>query len=416
MENANQPFGQAIRKRWICYAMLTTLAVVSVSLAAAPTGAPSPAAAVILETKAICREPGRLLGPKSVYGYDADGHPRTLTAVIEDDRYVGWPTILRCANGELIVGFSGDRDAHICPWGRTQLIHSADNGSTWSAPETITNTPLDDRDVGIIETARGTLLVSWFTSLAFASPTYPDAHERYARHAEKITPEVRAEWLGNWVRRSVDHGKTWQRPVRTTVSAPHGPIQLRDGRLLYVGTVERDAGRAIMAAESRDDGCTWAELAALPPPLDRADGAGLSEPHVVELRSGKLLALVRNEPRDRQCFLLQSESSDGGKTWSRLHATPLWGYPPHLLQLANGWVLVVYGHRREPFGERACVSRDEGVSWNLADEVALNVAPTPDLGYPSSVQLADGSILTVYYQSPGPGRPTQLMSTHWRLR
>ncbi|HMI02102.1 MAG TPA: sialidase family protein [Pedobacter sp.] len=92
------------------------------------------------------------------------------------------------------------------------------------------------------------------------------------------------------------------------------------------------------------------------------------------------------------------------------------GIPPHLIQLANGWIVVVYGYRREPFGERACVSRDEGKTWDIANEIVLNNAASRDLGYPSSVQLKDGSILTVYYQAEKFGQPTSLLSTHWRIK
>lgn len=376
---------------------------------------PESAIATIIETKVICREPGRFLGEGTEFGVDGNGHLAILKRVTEPDRYLGWGTLAKTREGELIVAFSGDRDAHVCPWGKTQLIRSSDQGKTWSAPVTITNTPLDDRDAGLIQTQSGALLVSWFTSMAFASPTYATAYARYGRHAEKITPEVRAQWLGNWVRRSEDGGKTWLPPVRTVSTAPHGPIQLRDGRLLYVGIGRIDGAPAVAVEQSQDDGRSWSVATRIP--LPPTGMAGLSEPHVIELSSGKLLAMIRSEPKDRtQCFLLQSESTDGGRTWSVARSTGLWGYPPHLAQLKNGWVLASYGYRRPPFGERACISRDEGRTWNLADEVMLSAGPSADLGYPSSVQLDDGSILTVYYQTEKPGEPTRFMSTHWRLK
>ncbi len=84
-------------------------------------------------------------------------------------RYIGWPTITRTRAGELLAVFSGDREEHICPWGKTHLVRSSDDGDTWSAPEIIRDSPLDDRDAGIIETARGTLLVSWFSATSFES-------------------------------------------------------------------------------------------------------------------------------------------------------------------------------------------------------------------------------------------------------
>ena len=108
-----------------------------------------------------------------------------------------------------MVIFSGDRDAHVCPYGKTQMVISSDNGKTWGEPITINNTPLDDRDTGLIQTKKGTLLVSWFTSLAFERPSFEIAYSKYARIGEKIGPETKKKWLGNWVRRSEDNGKTW---------------------------------------------------------------------------------------------------------------------------------------------------------------------------------------------------------------
>jgi hypothetical protein len=46
----------------------------------------------------------------------------------------------------------------------------------------------------------------------------------------------------------------------------------------------------------------------------------------------------------------------------------------------------------------------------------INPGINSDLGYPASVQLDDGSILTVYYQVDKEGEKTSLMSTHWRLK
>ncbi|HID21358.1 MAG TPA: exo-alpha-sialidase, partial [Planctomycetaceae bacterium] len=69
--------------------------------------------------------------------------------------YHGWPTVARRRNGELLVSYSGGRDAHVCPFGRVELIRSHDNGQTWTWPEVLIDTPIDDRDSGVIETIRG---------------------------------------------------------------------------------------------------------------------------------------------------------------------------------------------------------------------------------------------------------------------
>ena len=227
------------------------------------------------------------------------------------------------------------------------------------------------------------------------------------------------------MRRSTDGGKTWGEPINSIVSAPHGPIEVADGRLLYVGKNEKvgDPQRSrpvaeelLAAAESADDGRTWRIAGYIPVPDEVTPGAGaFHEPHVVEASPGRLVAMFRFHGEPEKFYLWQSQSEDGGRTWTPLHPTGIWGYPPHLLRLKNDWLVVTYGRRKAPFGERACVSRDAGRTWDVEHEITLCEAPNGDLGYPASVQLEDGSILTVYYQVDKPGEKTCLMATHWRL-
>lgn len=345
--------------------------------------------AIIFEQKILCKQP---------------------------ERYIGWPTITRTKSGELLVVFSGSRDAHICPFGITQMIRSTDNGKTWSAPETINNTPLDDRDAGILETKNGTLLVSWFTSLAFDKPELYKANPSWVRHAEKISPETKKLWLGNWTRRSTDQGKTWQEPVKQIVSAPHGPIELSDGRLLYMGTATLEGNHIIGVEESTDDGKTWKFISKVNLPEGKNPNH-FWEPHLVENQDGTITALIRyNPPEKSENYLHQTVSADGGKTWSTAVQTPVWGYPAHIIRLKNNWLLAVYGVRRPVYSERACLSKDGGKTWDLENEMILSEAPNSDLGYPASVQLSDGSIYTVYYQAEKAGEKTCLMATHWMIK
>ncbi len=370
--------------------------------------------ATLIETKVICRQPGRFLGQGTEFILNINGHVVTKKEVKEPDRYIGWPTIAKTKSGELLVAFSGDRDAHVCPWGKTQLIRSMDNGKSWSAPETINNTPLDDRDAGLIRTATGALLVSWFTSVAFERKSFRAAYERYARVSEKIADDTRKQWLGNWTRRSTDNGKTWEPPARTIASAPHGPIQLQDGRLLYMGIGHINDEKKIVVEASADDGRSWQLVTTID--TGNAHLPGLWEPHLVQLKDGLLVAMIRNEPGGTvPSMLLQTDSHDGGKTWSTLRNTGIPGYPPHLIQLQNNWLLVAYTSRNVPYSIKACISKDNGRSWDIKNEITLSTSPSRDLGYPSSLQHSDGSILTVFYQAEKMGAPACLMSTHWKL-
>ena len=69
---------------------------------------------------------------------------------------------------------------------------------------------------------------------------------------------------------------------------------------------------------------------------------------MIMLKSGRLVCHMRN---NRQTGLLwQVSSDDGGESWSEPEMTPMWGHPAHLVQLSDGRLLSVYGHRREPYG------------------------------------------------------------------
>ncbi len=83
--------------------------------------------------------------------------------------YHGWPTLTRRRNGQLLLVYSGGREHHVCPFGRVELMTSADAGTTWTWPQVLFDGPSDDRDAGVLETARGTILVTTFTSLAYES-------------------------------------------------------------------------------------------------------------------------------------------------------------------------------------------------------------------------------------------------------
>jgi sialidase-1 len=343
-------------------------------------------------------------------------HIETKVICKQPNKFIGWPTLTKTKSNELLVVFSGNRDEHECPYGITQMIRSKDNGKSWSEPETINNTPLDDRDAGILETKKGTLLVSWFTSLFFEGPDFFNTKPEWKRHGEKISDETKRQWIGNWTRRSTNGGISWEAPVKQIVSAPHGPIQLTDGRLIYVGTGKINDLYSIGVEESTDDGQSWKLISTIEVPKDKSI-KDFSEPHVVETSDGKLVALLRYDPinKKEEWYLHQSESYDGGKTWTHAWKTPIWGFPAHLLRLKNDWLLAVYGLRMKPYSERACISKDGGKSWDIANEVIFSET-SGDQGYPSSVQLDDGSILTVYYQIDQPGEKPCLKSTLWKVK
>ena len=97
----------------------------------------------------------------------------------------GRPTVTRRRNGQLALVYSGGREQHVCPFGRVELMVSSDDGANWSWPQVLLDSPLDDRDAGVLETARGTLLVTSFTSLAY---------EPLLERAAKLKPGAPEAW------------------------------------------------------------------------------------------------------------------------------------------------------------------------------------------------------------------------------
>ena len=303
----------------------------------------------------------------------------------QPEYYHGWPTVARRANGELWVTWSGGRESHVCPFGQVHAMTSRDDGATWSWPRVLLDSATDDRDSGVIETAKGTLLVTTFTSLA-----YEPYLEKQAAFDElspkgwttaKMTPEQLARWkacharlndaerkaeLGQWLIRSTDGGKTWSTRLPTCVNSPHGPIQLRDGRLLYAGKQLWTDDKKIGVCESKDDGQTWQWLAGIPARNGDEPVKGYHELHAVEAGDGTIIAHIRNHNKANSGWTLQTESKDGGKTW----------------------------------GEPIIISSD-----------GLN----GDLGYPSTVELADGSLLTVWYEQMKKPKKAVLRQARWTL-
>lgn len=332
--------------------------------------------------------------------------------------YHGWPTLTRCANGSLVIVYSGGREFHVCPYGRMEMITSRDEGKTWTLPRVLVDSAIDDRDSGVLETSQGTLLATMFNS--FAYQIHMNAPERLLNKTfGKETPEMLTRWrtmdatttqeqkeaeTGHWMLRSTDGGLNWSPRYRVPGYSPHGPINLLDGRLFYATS----NGKKAIAHVSEDDGLTWNALSEIP--------LRAGELHAVQAADGAIIVQVRDKiptPEGTQQNTAQVISTDGGKTWSE-KVKVADGFPPHLARLRDGTLLMTYTWRKEPFGIRGKCSKDHGRTWS--QELTLtNDAADWDLGYPSSVELTDGSLLTVWYETPKGTHKAVLRQTRWTL-
>lgn len=173
---------------------------------------------------------------------------------------------------------------------------------------------------------------------------------------------------------------------------------------------------------SSDGGREWDVISTLPLCRKTVEN-NYHEAHVGEAADGRLVALMRIENAEGYALdaagidnfsLVQTVSEDRGHTWSTPEPLGFHGSPPHLLAHSSGALVCTYGYRKGAYGQRAMISRDGGASWEY-DLILRDDGADSDLGYPSSVELDDGSIFTVYYQQERAGGQCSLLWTRWFL-
>lgn len=333
--------------------------------------------------------------------------------------YFGWPSAAILGDGRVVVGCSGLRRHHVDPFGKTVLCVGTPKDGFG---ECIVghDSPLDDRDAGVVALGGNSLLVTWFTlnTRIFQGDLmkYSPAEFEVMDAAMRAFPEDAKKYVGSWTMRSDDGGATFTSPARCPVSSPHGPVVMRDGRLIYLGKLfpegmDRPFG-IVSCAESRD-GLHWDVLGEVPLPENVTNGQ-FHEPHVIELNDGALLCLIRYHYPNGGLGIYKSVSRDGGRTWSTPEDMDIHGSPPHLLRHSSGAIVLTYGWRHAPYGQRARISRDDGATWS--DEIILrDDGPDGDLGYPCSIELPGGDILTVYYQKRPGESLTSILWTQWHI-
>lgn len=343
--------------------------------------------------------------------------------------YFGWPSVTRLPDGTLAAAASGFRLSHVCPFGKAVICYSSDGGSTWTRPAPVIDTPLDDRDAGITVTADGRVIFTSFNNdrsmqydwnkRNFGTPKF----NLISAYLNMLNfDEAEKKYLGSTYRISHDGGYTFSEIKRCNVSAPHGVCALPGGKVLYIGRVfsgytenmEKDRIECHVLNENDE----FEFLSAIEPVYVEGRKMMSSEPHALALSDTHIIVHIRvqNYYTDKvQLFTIyQSESLDGGKSWTQPKPLGVDGSPPHLLCHSSGVLISAYGRRTPPFGQRVMFSTDNGKTWDM-DYILRDDGPSSDLGYPCSVELDDGRILTVYYQQKPGESNCVIMQSIWEL-
>lgn len=302
----------------------------------------------------------------------------------DDADYYAFPSICRLQDGDLLcVFYSGV--GHISPDGKVVMVRSTDQGKTWSKPEIVADTPVDDRDPSIVQTRTGRVLINFFIY---------DGEDQ--NHETRTTTHVH-------VAASEDNGKTFGKPATIGVdwqweATSDEILQLPDGTLLLpiYGRREGDTRDRAAVAFSTDDGKTWNKRPTATIAYDDQGVIDFQEPALALLPDGTIICSLRTTNVGYHAY--ESRSTDGGKTWSKPIDTGLRGHAANLLYHSSGTVFHTYRSWSDDGKMRgvAAVFGEPGGKWDPKKEFDIMLVGG-DAAYPSAVELPDGSIYCVYY-------------------
>ncbi len=348
-----------------------------------------------------------------------------VTVFADPDYYASFPQLYRMANDDVVIVWQTQELAalraipehpHWQKVARPGWAISRDKGLTW---QVLSDAPKVDRIVDATNPAApladgGAVNISFHQDCPKHALISRGFVPGYRPYLDKNIPGIEAFPISDFGPFDNFH--------------PFGMIRMPDGSLLASGyaampTDLADKPHTVMTTfflKSTDEGRTWKYLSYVPNPnafsFDEADlVAGPEKNHLqVYLRVDWVYVPEAERPADVHFDdkiygynLYRSESVDTGKTWSEPEKLPLWGHPPCVRRLASDNLLLVYGYRQPPYGIRACLSRDNGKTWDPKNEKIVHTFDPGgyDLGYPVATQLSDGTIVCTYYGYASPDAP-----------
>jgi hypothetical protein len=222
--------------------------------------------------------------------------------------------------------------------------------------------------------------------------------------------DLREYTLPVMVSRSGDGGVRWDRSGVVQIQRgmpnliPYGNIIRVNGGTLAVSLYDAVSMPGINRAYvffSTDDGRTWKDPVIIGEnrALQNPELGNYSDTSLLCPSQNRFLAVCRTYTREPFLELLISENR--GRSWKipeDMYGSGLTApqeHPGHLLKLNDGRILLTYGIRRGIFGIGARISNDNGLNWG-PPMVVISYGGN-DGGFPSSVQLEDGTIVTAYY-------------------
>lgn len=384
-----------------------------------------------------------LKAPKFTYVVDEVKQTIVCKKSGETLGYFAWPTVTKLDGDRLIAVSSGFRKAHIDTESKVAVWYSEDGGKTWSEPQVLVDTLLDDRDSGVVYW-NGKIIVSWFC----ASKQYylNNNASKYSQWAAGIDDDYDTKYMGGNYIVSEDGGKTWSKiyTMPEGMFTPHGLIVNPQGGLTSVGymrynKVNKTWGTGIgvrtTTGEMDENGFIWSEAIVIATDTEQNDKTGMDfqEPYGIYNDDGVLIVVMRSDKGLYQCELKPGETKFSA--WHKIAFVQ--ETPAHMIEHSSGVMIMTYGYRGlyvdpvtgntisyternkdKTLGIRARLSYDGGLTWTREVILTYGLYPasnTSDWGYTSTVELSDGKLLTLYYQRTGSETMASIYQVVWEL-
>lgn len=326
--------------------------------------------------------------------------------------YSAFPSVIRDSSGEFIVAFRRAPDrkifkekgtSHVDPNSYLVMVRSRD-GETWTdEPDLIYAHPFGgSQDPCLIKLMNGTILCTSYGWSFVREDGIPNLKKPYAEAGGAI-------FLGGYIIRSPDGGKTWNGPFYPPHIQPEAHFnaygiglpaynrgalyETHDGRVLWVVAAGDTTGRtSAHLLISADKGLSWTYSCAV-----AADSnVTFNETSVYETPGGDIVAFLRTADfGDQACI---ARSADGGRSFGRWQSMGFMGHPLNALRLPDDRVLLTYGYRHKPYGIRARILNAECTDFASAPEIILREdGGNSDIGYPWPVLMDGNRVLVTYY-------------------
>lgn len=334
--------------------------------------------------------------------------------------HCAFPSIVHRPNGELLVAFRRAPDwrplgaksyTHTDPNSYLVLTRSKDDGKTWSEPRTFFSHPFGGcQDPCMVQLRDKSILCTSYGWSLVPTNVYPKLKQPIFHHGYFA-------FLGGYMFRSTDAGKSWSDPIIPPPCAGEQNLDIfgkpvpafnrgamcegRDGRLYWVIAgkgLQPKGPTATHLMISEDKGTTWKYSC----PVAQDDKITFNETSIYETPKGDLVAFMRTaEFDDHGCI---ARSTDHGKTFQKWQDMGFQGHPFYAMRLPDKRVLLVYGYRHVPFGVRARVLNEECTDFATASEIILrDDGGSVDLGYPWVTLVSKDRVLVVYYLNNNDG-------------